>query len=130
LVHGHLLPQRMGDHQLAEGPTGAKGVYSRKGQREATLFLTGDAAISCVSTASVRATLAMTWAGNAVPLRRDGGRSPRRAARARLAFERVHRMALSEESRWCDPKTAQERPARVTEDAQRWTESKAKERKR
>jgi hypothetical protein len=29
-----------------------------------------------------------------------------------------------------DPKTAQERAARVTEDAQRWTGSKAKERKR
>lgn len=30
---GDLLPQRMGDHRLAEAPTGAKGVCSREGVR-------------------------------------------------------------------------------------------------
>jgi hypothetical protein len=52
---GDLLPQRMGDYRLAETPSGAKGVYSRKGRREATLLLTRESGISCVSTASVHA---------------------------------------------------------------------------
>jgi hypothetical protein len=52
---GDLLPQRMGGYRLQEPPVVAKGVYSGKRQREATLLITETGGISCVSTASVRA---------------------------------------------------------------------------
>jgi len=127
---GDLLPQRMGDYRLAEGPTGAKGVYSRNGQREATLLISSDAGISCISTASVRATrhhvgrqrgclfvakevdphiapLVLAWAFHEFP--------------AWLSLKRAGDY---------DPKTAEARAARAAEDAQRWMESKAKERKK
>src|SRR5258708_4044176 len=53
---GHVAEGGRGAHGLADLPAGAKGVYSRSGHPEATLLITRDASISCVSTASVRAT--------------------------------------------------------------------------
>jgi hypothetical protein len=123
LALGDLLPPRMGDYRLMMPQSGDKGVYSRNRPREATLLISREGGISCVSTPSVRA----TW--------RDVGRRHGCLFLATEIDPHVAPLVLAWSFRgfttWLtltkagfddDPVAAQARALRAAADAQRWME--------
>ncbi len=118
-----LLPAQMGEYKLTRAATDTKGLYSRKRAHEATLLATEEGGFSCASTSSVRARTRYVRKQRGclfLATEVDPHIAPLVLAWSFRGY--TFWLSLTKAGFDGDPKAAERRATRASEDAQGWLE--------